>query len=229
MRLLVLLTALFGIGCGGNAATRAPVVTAERSAELSEDEGAIGGIVRDAADGKPLSMVSIQADQNGERVAHDISDHEGRYRLGPLEPGRYDVSAKFAGARVAYKDITVEKAQETDVRVNIDLRDHGDRTEVVETGGEAGSIQGVVLDGPHGAPFPGTAVSLTAPHLEDAVMTITDSNAVFRFRGLRPGVYALSTFYQLVEQGNIEVRRSNIVVKPGEMTSVELVLELKLR
>ena len=215
--------------CGGSPKPAANVVTTERNAKLEATEGAIGGIIRDAADGEPLSMVSIQAEQAGERVAHDISDHQGRYRLGPLEPGRYDVSAKFAGARVAYKDITVEKALETDVRIRIDLREQGDTAEVVATGGAYGSIEGVVLDGPRGKPFPGTAVSLSAPHLEDVAMTITNAEAVFHFRRLRPGTYALSTFYTLVDEGNIEVRRGNIVVKPGEKTSVELALELKLR
>ncbi len=227
MRRLVILLLLSA--CGGAQSMSPQVVTTERNAKLRSTEGAIGGIVRDSADGKPLPMVSIQADQAGKRIAHDISDYEGRYRLGPLPPGRYDVSAKFANARVQYKDITVETALETDVRVSIDLRDHGDRSAVATTGGVFGSIQGVVLDGPQGNPFPGTVVSLSGGDLEDVVMSITDAEGAFHFRGLRPGTYAVGSFYTLVEQGNIEVRKSNIVVHPGETTSVQVALDLRIR
>ena len=227
MRYLLLLLAL--CACSGPARVGTRATTTERDAVLKATEGAIGGIVRDSADGKPLSMVSVQADQNGQRIAHDISDYEGRYRLVPLEPGHYDVSAKFGNARVQYEGIVVEAERETDVRVGIDLRDHRDKSEVVTTGGAYGSIQGVVLDGPQGNPFPGTVVSLSADHLGDVMMTLADAEGGFHFRGLRPGVYTLSSFYTLVEQGNIEVKRGNIVVEPGEMTSVQLVLDLRIR
>ena len=226
MRLLVLFMLL--VACAGSQATP-QVAVAERDAKLRSSEGAIGGIVRDAADGKPLSMVSIQAEQAGKRVAHDISDYEGRYRLGPLPPGRYDVSAKFTNARVQYKDITVETALETDVRVSIDLRDHGETSAVQATGGNYGGIQGVVLDGPQGNPFPGIVVSLIGGNLEDVVMSMTDPEGAFHFRGLQAGVYAISSFYTLVEQGNVEVRKSNITVRSGETTSVQVALDLRLR
>jgi hypothetical protein len=227
MRYVLLLLAV--CACSGPARVGSRVATSERDAVLRPGEAAIGGIVRDAADGQPLSMVSVQADQDGKRIAHDISDYQGRYRLGPLPPGHYDVSAKFANARVQYEGIVVEKEQETDVRINIDLRDHRDKSAVVKTGGTYGSIQGVVLDGPGGNPFPGTVVSLSADHLVDVVMAITDAEGGFHFRGLRPGRYALSSFYTLVEQGNIEVKRGNIIVNPGETTSVQLILDLRIR
>ncbi len=226
MRLVLLFLAL--CACGRQASTSAHVVTTERNATLAPTEGAIGGVIVDADDDKPLSMVSVQAEQDGKRMAHDISDHEGRYRLGPLRPGHYDLRAKFAGARAVHKSIAVARAQETSVRIRLNLRNDGALSEDAQSRGARGSIEGVVLDGPYGNPFPGTAVSLSASHLEDVVITITDDAGTFRFRSLRPGLYNLSSYYTLVEQGNVDIRRSNIVVKPGETTSVQLVLDLSL-
>jgi hypothetical protein len=60
-------------------------------------------------------------------------------------------------------------------------------------------------------------------------MAIADEEGRFRFRSLRPGVYSLSCYYQLVEQGNIEIRRGNIIVAPGETTDVQLQLDLDIR
>jgi len=227
MRFLLLLLAL--CACSGPAPTGTKIAVAERDAPLRSTEGAIGGIVLDAADGHPLSMVSVQAEQGGKRVAQDISDYRGRYRLGPLPPGQYDVSAKFANARVHYKDILVEASNETKVRVGIDLRDHGDKSSVATTGGGRGIIDGFVVDGAQGEAFPGAALSLSADHLDDVVMTIADENGAFQFKGLRSGIYSLSCYYTLIQQGTIEVKRGNIVVEPGETTSVEMRLDLRLK
>lgn len=227
MRFLVILLAV--CACSRPAPVGVVAATSERDAELKPAEGAIGGVIRDAADGKPLSMVSIQAEQDGKQIAHDISDYTGRYRLNPLAPGRYDVSAKFADARVQHKDIIVEQAKETELKVSIELGVQAEEsTADVATRGPPGSIQGLVVDGADGNIVPGTVVSLSAPHLEDVVMAIADENGTFQFRGLRPGVYNLSSYYTLVDQGSVEVRKSNVVVEPGQATSVELRVDLRL-
>jgi hypothetical protein len=226
MRLLLPL--LFVAACAATP-QRPTVLTAERDAPLKKTEGAIGGLVRDAADGLPLSMVMVQADVEGKIVAEDVSDYKGNYRLGPLPPGNYRVTARFANARVVYDGVVVHTEQQTDVRIGIDLRDKGDRASTVQTEGAFGTIQGVVVDDVDGNFFPGTVVSLQASHLSDAVMVISDEEGRFRFRSLQPGVYSLSCFYQLVDQGNIEIRRGNIVVAPGETTDVQLKLDLSIR
>ncbi len=185
--------------------------------------------MHDAEDGLPLSMVIVQAEANGKIVAEDVSDYKGQYRVGPLPPGNYRVSARFANARVVYESVVVYAKNETEVRVAIDLRQQGDRTTTVQSEGKLGTIKGVVLDDVDGARFPGTVVALHASHLPEAVMAIADEEGQFRFRSLRPGVYSLSCYYQLVEQGNIEIRRGNIVVVPGETTNVQLKLDLSIR
>ncbi len=217
------------LGCAGPRSSGPAPQIAERTAALPKSQGAIGGLARDLADGHPLSMVSVQAEQEGVRVAHDISDHEGNYRLGPLAPGYYDVRAKFASGRVFYESIHVVAHEQTKVNVDIDLRSHTNTSSVIETGGASGTIEGTVLDGPQGNPFPAVVVSLSADHMDDTVMSFSDENGRFQFRGLRPGVYAVGSFYTLVEQGNVEIRRSNIVVRPGETTVIEVVFDLRLR
>jgi len=216
------------VACGARPA-KTTIVTKERDAPLKKTEGAIGGVVRDSSDGMPLSMVMVQAELDGKVVAEDVSDYKGAYRLGPLGNGHYKVTAKFANAKVLYEDVVVHEGLETEIKVAIDLRPQGDRTTTVVTEGELGTIKGVVLDGVDGASFPGTVVSLHAKHLSEAVMSIADDEGRFRFRSLRPGVYSLSCYYQLVEQGNIEIRRGNIVVEPGGTTDVQLALDLDIR
>ncbi len=225
--LLVLIS--ISASCATPKTSRTPTLMVERDAAVKKSEGAILGEVRDASDGLPLSMVSVQVERDGMVVAHDISDHKGHYRLGPLDEGLYRISAHFAAARVVYEGVVVHKGLATDVNVSIDLRPQGDRSSKVLTEGELGSIEGVVLDEVDGHTFPGTVVSLSADHLEDAMMAIADEQGRFRFRSLRPGVYAISCFYTLIEQGNVELRRGNIVVAPGETTAVQMQMDLKIR
>lgn len=205
------------------------VQTAERDAQLPAEEGAIGGLVQDDADGKALAMVIVQAESDGKIVASDVSDYKGNYRVGPLPPGNYRVSARFANARMVYESVVVQKANQTEVNVAMDLRVQDDPSTAVQIEGTLGAIEGVVVDGMDGSIFPGTVVALHAPHLSDAVMAIADKEGRFRFRSLKPGTYSLSCYYQLVDEGSIELRHSNIMVERGERTNVEVKLDLRIR
>ena len=228
--LLSLLPVVAIAACAGSAPAKSTLVsTSERDAPLPASEGAIGGMVRDSADGLPLSMVIVQVEADGKIIAEDVSDYKGVYRVGPLAPGNYRVSARFANARVVYESVVVHASSETNVQVGIDLRVHSDRETKVQSEGKFGAISGVVLDEVDGNTFPGTVVSLQAKHLPDAVMAISDAEGRFRFKSLRPGIYNLSCYYQLVQQGNVEIRRGNIVVAPGETTDVQLQLDLTIR
>jgi hypothetical protein len=248
--------------CAGRSPGASTLVsTAERDAPLQSTEGAIGGMVLDSEEGLPLSMVILQAELDGRVVAEDVSDYHGKYRVGPLPPGNYRVSARFANARVVYDDIVVLPENETEVRVKFDLRAQGDDptanqsdgtttaagdssttaagdgsttaagdgSATVQSKGGFGTIKGIVLDGVDGVAFPGTVVALQGHHLSEAVMAMADAEGQFRFRSLRPGTYSLICYYQLVEQGNIEIRRGNVVVVPGETTDVQLELDLTIR
>lgn len=215
-------------GCAGVQKPASTVATQERDAPLKPTQGAIGGAIVDSADGTRLPMVMIQAEQDNAVVAMDISDHKGRYRLGPLAEGGYRVTARFADARVVYEGVMVHTGFETDVAVNIDLRNHADRVSTTFTEGERGTIKGTIVDAVDGQTFPGVVVTLSASHLSNTVMAIADEGGVFRFRSLRPGRYNLSCYYHLATQGSVEIRRGNIVVAPGETTAVQLQLDLDL-
>ncbi len=230
MRYLLPLLLACACACASSSVgSKTTISTAERDAPLPRTEGAIRGQVHDAADGLPMPMVMVQAEQDGKIVAEDVSDHKGVYRVGPLPPGNYRLTARFANARVVYESVVVSQQNETEVRVSLDLRPQGSRSTTVASEGELGIIRGVVLDEVDGDVFPGTVVALHAKHLSEAVMAIADEEGRFRFRSLRPGTYSLSCYYQLVEQGNIEIRRGNIIVAPGETTEVQLQLDLRIR
>ncbi len=198
----------------------------DRLQALSPTSGAVGGLVVDAEDGRGLAMVMVQAERGGKVVTEDFSDSDGHYQLGPLPPGNYTVRARFSETRTTYPDILIVPQEQTELKITIDL------TPAVESGGSSaatyGSIEGIVLDGVDGDFFAGTVVALEAKHLSNAVLAISDENGFFRFRGLRPGSYNLSCYYQLVGEGDVEIRKNNIVVNPGKATDIEIQMDLSI-
>jgi len=94
-----------------------------------------------------------------------------------------------------------------------------------------GEIAGRVTDGvgARATPFAGAVVAAMAPGQADAPMAISDQRGRYRLRGLRPGRYDLTVYYQLVDRGAIELRRSNIEVTAGRVTRVDLEIDLRVR
>lgn len=234
MRIVLLCITLSVFACGAAAPRQnTGVVTAERDSKLPDSFGAIGGQVSDAVDGRPLSMAAVQAERDGTVVADDISDYQGRYRLGPLEPGSYTVRARFAETRMEFTEIRVVATQEHDLAIALSFQASDSDTIDSDTGESNenffGIVEGVVRDDSDGTVFPGTVVSLVAPHLKDAPMAISDEQGRFRFRGLRPGKYSLSCYYQLIDEGNVEIRQNNVEVQSGQVTKVTLSLDLQIR
>ncbi len=222
-RILILLILA---ACGPPAGPHQATLIGEPGAPLPTGKGVITGTVRDAAEKTVISMVTIQAEQDGKVVAFDLSDFEGRFWIGPLSPGQYQMSTRLGDERTNLADVVVRAEHESDIDVAMALLNVSS-TNTSES--SYGSILGVVVDGIHGTAFPGTVVSLTAPHLGDVIMSIANEHGEFHFRGLRPGLYTVSCFYHLVEQGTVEVRQSSIVVKAGQDTAIQLRLDLNFK
>ncbi len=72
--------------------------------------GAVEGVILDAASGAPLAGIAITAAGPGEVVASATTTKSGTWRLGPLTPGRWRVSAKASGYLVATRELDVEAA-----------------------------------------------------------------------------------------------------------------------
>jgi len=221
-RILILLV----LACGSSAGTQHATLIGEPGAPLPAGKGVITGTVRDAVNESLVSMVTVLAEQDGKVIAFDLSDFEGRFWIGPLSPGRYQVSTRIGEKNTYLEEVVVEAKQELDIDVTMAPQNEESKS---TSDSAYGSIVGIVVDGIHGTAFPGMVISLSAPHLGDVVMTIANEHGEFHFRGLRPGLYTVSSFYHLAEQGTVEVRQSSIVVKAGEDTAVQLMIDLNFK
>lgn len=107
MRPAILLACL--VGCG--AAQRAQPTT-----------GAITGLASDRASGDPIARAEIRVRADGapsELVT--ASSDRGHYDAGPLRPGRYQLSASFAGQPMEIVNIPVRAGEITQVDLTFTL------------------------------------------------------------------------------------------------------------
>jgi hypothetical protein len=148
-----------------------------------------------------------------------------------LPPGRYQLSATFGDLHTALPEVVVLEGRVTRIHIDLDSRaplsGPGGPSAVAAT--STGEIAGRVTDGvgARAVPFAGAVVAAMAPGLADAPMAISDQRGRYRLRGLRPGRYDLTVYYQLVDRGAIELRRSDIEVVAGRATHVDLELDLR--
>jgi len=200
-------------------------------------------VVRDVGTGQPISFVTVYAHSpslEDERSATTGGD--GEYRLDELAPGNYRVTARYSDFIARYDDVTVRAGKETtvDIRILASGSTEGTDSAASTTGptavdqgdaapphGRTGNIEGTVIDGVSGAALPGAVVTATAPHMRDARFAMADDHGGFRLLGLRPDTYTLSVYYHLIDRGNIEVRKANIVLRGGDTITVDLRLDAK--
>ena len=228
MRRAVLL--LVSLGCGSSAPPAAQPVSDLDGARPAGPTGAIAGSVRDVATGEPIAFAAIEAIAADQRRAVDTSGAAGEFRL-TLPPGRYRLSATFGDLGTALPEVVVMKGKITRIHIDLDSR-----APLAGPGGPSavgaratGEIAGRVTDGvgARATPFAGAVVAAMAPGQADAPMAISDQRGRYRLRGLRPGRYDLTVYYQLVDRGAIELRRSDIEVVAGRATHVDLELDLQ--
>ena len=117
-------------------AALALTIPAAASAQITR--GALVGTVRDAS-GAVVPGVTVTVtnlDTNAARVA--VSDDQGAYRVGALEPGRYKITTELSGfARFEQTDITVRSALDTSVDITIKA---GGISEAVTVSAESSSV-----------------------------------------------------------------------------------------
>ncbi len=229
-----LLLAAIGSGCAprGAAAPAAPASDLDGTSVASGPTGAIAGAVRDVATGEAIAFAAIEAVAGDGRRAVDTSGAAGEFRL-TLPPGRYRLVASFGDLRAELPDVVVLRGRDTRIHVDLDSRPPlaGPRGDGAIAAVATGEISGRVTEGDGGAaaPFAGAVISAMAPGLTDAPMAISDQRGRYRLRGLRPGRYDLTIYYQLVDRGAIELRRSDVEVRAGRATRVDLELDLRRR
>lgn len=59
--------------------------------------GSLQGVVKDKRTGELLPFVSVVIENRGTRVAAQQTDFDGNFRISPIDPGTYDVTASYVG------------------------------------------------------------------------------------------------------------------------------------
>lgn len=236
-RAALLVAALAG-GCAHPAAPRRPPAPAndlDGAGAASGPLGAIRGAVRDVATGEAVAFAAIEAVAADERRAVDSSGAAGDFRLS-LPPGRYRLQATYGDLHASLPDVVVLPGRVTRIHIDLDSRAPlpGPRPDGAAGAADAaatGEIAGVVTEGAGrtATPFAGAVISAMGPGLADAPTAMSDRRGRYRLRGLRPGRYDLTIYYQLVDRGAIELRRTGVEVRAGRATHVDLELDLRRR
>jgi hypothetical protein len=201
-------------------------------------QGAIAGLARDHDSGDPVSKAEIRVRAQGDiKPWLTTSNDHGLYDLDRLPPGRYQLTARFAGQPVDVMNIDVRAGETTYVDVVFTLgrpeplrSDYGDRAGAIDRyrptnlGTSVAIIEGTVNDTSTRERVPGAVVTAVLGELTQ--QTVSDDHGRFRFDGVAPGTYSVSAYYSISGRGQIEVRRSQIDVAGAEAVIVPLWIEL---
>ncbi|MGE0549408.1 MAG: carboxypeptidase regulatory-like domain-containing protein [Kofleriaceae bacterium] len=228
MRVVVVmaLIVLFA-GCGASTTPTRPRV------------GAVAGLVRDRDSGELIAKARIELRSDGanSKLHTTTTNQRGLYDFDHLSPGRYHLRAEYAGQPVEIVNIVVAPGEASLVDVMFTLgrpdplhTDFGDpRAGSITTyhrknrGASVTAIEGTVTDLASRAGVAGAIVTVEG---HEILQTATDEQGRYRFDAVAPGTYAVSTYYSIGGRGQIEVRRSDIVVRETETVVVPLSIEL---
>lgn len=207
--------------------------------------GAIAGLARDHASGERIAKAELRLRADGELASSRlvISDASGQYEFPRLRPGRYSLTALFAGQPIDVEHIDVHAGDTTivDVTFTLGLPDPVriefndaragaiDRYRPQQLAATASIIEGTVSDlGTRGAVI-GAVVTATGPGdgpVASTLQTVSDDRGRYRFDAVTPGTYIVSAYYSIDGRGQLEVRRSDIHVAGAEAVIVPLWVEI---
>lgn len=227
MRIAVFVVLL--AACGG----------ARHGAQLTT--GTISGLARDHDSGDPVAKALIQVRGKGQiRPFSTVSSDQGLYDMKQLRPGRYELTAVFAGQPVQVTNIDVRANEVTVVDVVFTLGhpdpiqiDYGNAKDSAidhytppHLGATVSIIEGTVTDTSTRERVPGAVVTAVTAGNETTEQTISDDHGRFRFDRVPPGTYSVSAYYSISGRGQIEVRRSQIEVAGAQAVVVPLWIEM---
>jgi Carboxypeptidase regulatory-like domain len=201
--------------------------------------GAIAGLVLDQGSGQPIAMAALALARDGQLTPTlGKSGPGGAYRFPRLAPGRYALTASYAGVLVQTSGIRVHAGHTTEVdarlvlgtpgSIHVDFGDphEGDvhRFHPPHADPRRGLLEGTVSDVATREAIVGTVVTATSPAVSQAIQVITDDHGRFRFGDLPPGTYAVSAYYTVAGHATIEVKHE-VAVHGGEGVSMPLFIE----
>ena len=203
-------------------------------------QGMISGIARDHDSGEPIAKAEIRVRAIGEMVPISATSlPDGAFLVDHLAPGRYSLSASFAGQPIdvenisvragetAYVDLVFTLGQPDPVTVDFGDPKEGaiDRYRPRKIAPDAALIEGTVNDQGSRDRIAGAVVTAYRSTDRETLQTVTDDAGRYRFV-TAPGTYAVSAYYSIGGRGQIEVRRSDIRVGAAEAVIVPLWIEV---
>ncbi|MCE9577421.1 MAG: carboxypeptidase-like regulatory domain-containing protein [Deltaproteobacteria bacterium] len=203
--------------------------------------GAIAGLCRDQSTGTPVASATLSLARDGALTSTSVaSGIDGDYRIEGLAPGRYDLSATYAGqiVQITHIDVAIGVTVEVDVEFalgepgthHIDFGDahEGDLRSYrpLSADPETGVLEGTVTDAASRERAIGSVVTATGPGGAIS-QVVTDEHGRFVVPRLAPGTYAVSAYYTVAGHGTIEIKRLAVPVRAGETVVVPLFVELQ--
>jgi hypothetical protein len=202
--------------------------------------GGIVGLARDHDSGDPVAKAEIRVRATGQLAPIEtLSSDAGTYEIAKLRPGRYTLSALFAGQPVEVSNIDVHAGETTTVDVTftlgrpdpiqIDHEKHAgdiDRYRPKSLPTSIGLIEGTVNDLSTRQRVAGAVVTAMGGST-GTQQTVSDDSGRYRFDAMPPGVYSISAYYSVSGRGQIEVRRSGIELAGAEAVVVPLFIEMQ--
>ena len=201
--------------------------------------GTITGIARDHDSGEPIANAQIRVRVEGNVTPREaVTAHDGTYAVGHLAPGRYSLSASFAGQPIDVENIDVRAGTTANVDLSFTLGrpdpvhvdfvdpkegaiDHYRPQRLAE---DRAVIEGTVNDQATHGRVPGAVVTVYSS-AGQTLQAVTDDAGHFWFETY-PGTYAVSAYYSIGGRGEIEVRRMDVHVAGGEAAVVPLWIEI---
>lgn len=217
--------------------------TQTRATSQRKTTGGIAGLARDHDSGDPVAKAEIRVRATGQfEPKSTVTSDRGLFDIQQLAPGRYTLSALFAGQPVEVSNIEVRAGEITMVDVTFTLgRPDPVQYDFNTKGAEidryrpraladkdVALIEGTVNDLGTRLRVPGAVV--TAVHGDDVAttqQTVSDDHGRYRFDAVRPGTYSISAYYSIGGRAQIEVRRSGIEVASAEAVIVPLWIEMQ--
>jgi hypothetical protein len=207
--------------------------------------GGITGITYDRVTGYAISGAQVRAVLPSRIPILAISAAGGLFDLTDLAPGRYTLRGEFANQVVELPDVDVSAGEVTLTKLPFAsgsaagsdapprplTLDSSTLTQITRYRrgdlGEAGRIEGFVIEAATHAAVTGAIVTVTSAATPGTAtqQTSSDDRGAFRFDALLPGTYALSAYYSLAHRGQIEVRRGDVAVAAAEVVVVPLVVD----
>jgi Carboxypeptidase regulatory-like domain len=156
-------------------------------------------MTRDAVSGENVSFADVQIAGRS-----TTSTKHGLYEIGNLPPGRYTLTASYAGQPITVTNVEIDAGLATYVDVSFTLGevspiviDFGDprASEIQRFTTKQPRIEGTVSDSHTRARVPGAVVTAARGVDDETLQAVTDDHGRYRFDGVDPGTYAISAYY----------------------------------